>query len=136
MKINNRHERVIMAPREPIAALIADFDLVWPTEATGPVPRPVGDRLYAAGSMVWEEFDRPGAIRAFRVIKPDELRAEHWFEAEPAAGGATLLSHTVKGEATGRYEAIWRNRIEPDHDLTLEALLDNVQAAVEPDRGR
>lgn len=133
MKIKNRHERMVMAPPERIAPLIADFDLVWPMEATGPVPQRVGDRLYAAGSMVWEEFDRPGAIRAFRVIKPDELRVEHWFEAESTAGGATLLSHTVEGEATGRWEAIWRSRIEPDHDLTLEALLDNVQAAVEPD---
>jgi hypothetical protein len=40
--------------------------------------------LYDAGLMLWEEFDRPGAARAFRVIRPDELQAEHWFELEPA----------------------------------------------------
>jgi hypothetical protein len=129
MKINNRHERIVMAPPERIAALIADFDRMWPTDVTGPSPRLVGDRLYAAGPMLWEEYDRPGALRAFRVISPDEMRVEHWFEAEPLAG-ATLLSHTVAGEATGEYEAIWRDRIEPVHDLTLEAFLDNVQAAV------
>ena len=65
-----------------------------------------------------------GALRAFRVIRPDELRPEHWF-----AAGATILRHTVEGCAVGKYEAIWRERIEPDHDLTLEALFDNVQAA-------
>ena len=128
MKITNRHERVLMAPPERIAPLIADFDRIWPTEI-GPPPRLVEGRLYEAGRMLWEEFDRPGALRAFRVIRPDELRLEHWFEAEPAAGG-TVLRHTVEGYADGRYEAIWRDRIEPGHDVVLEALFDHVQAAI------
>lgn len=128
MKITNRHQRILMASPERIAPLIADFDRIWPTEI-GPAPRPVGDRLYKAGSMLWEEFDRPGALRAFRVIKPDELQVEHWFEAESAAG-ATVLRHTVEGNAVGRYEAIWRERIEPGHDVELEALFDHVQAAI------
>ncbi len=128
MKITNRHERILMAPPERIAPLIADFDRIWPTEIE-PAPRRVGDRLYEAGSMLWEEFDRPGALRAFRVIRPDELRAEHWFEVESAAG-ATVLRHTVEGYAVGRYEALWRERIEPSHDVELEAILDNVEAAV------
>ena len=128
MKITNRHERILMAPPERIAPLIADFDRIWPTEI-GPAPRLVGDRLYEAGRMLWEEFDRPGALRAFRVIRPDELQVEHWFEAEPAAGG-TVLCYTVEGYAAGRYEAIWRERIEPGHDVELEALFDHVQAAI------
>jgi hypothetical protein len=131
MKITNRHERVLHALPEELAPLIADFGRIWPT-GTGPAPRLVGDRLYEAGRMLWEEYDRPGALRAFRVIRPDELRLEHWFEAEPAAGG-TILRHTVEGYATGRYEAIWRERIEPSHDVELEAILDNVQAAVSRD---
>ncbi len=90
---------------------------------------PQGHRLYDAGLMLWEEFDRPGAARAFRVVRPDELQAEHWFELEPAAGAA-VLRHTVEGCAAGKYEAIWRERIEPLHDLILEALLDNVEAAL------
>jgi len=85
--------------------------------------------LYDAGLMTWEEFDRPGAARAFRVVRPGELRAEHWFELEPA-GGATVLRHTVEGYAAGKYEAIWCDRIEPLHDLVMEGLLDNVEAAV------
>jgi hypothetical protein len=63
------------------------------------------------------------------VVRPDELRLEHWFEAESTAGG-TVLRHTVEGYADGRYEAIWRDRIEPVHDVELEALLDHVQAAI------
>jgi hypothetical protein len=128
MKIKNRHERVVAGPSERVAALIADFDGVWPTEIA-PAPRSLGHRLYDAGLMLWEEFDRSGAARAFRVVRPDGLQAEHWFELEPA-GGATVLRHTIEGCATGKYEAIWRERVEPLHDLILEALLDNVEAAV------
>ena len=41
MKIMNRHERILMAPPERIARLIADFDRIWPTEFE-PAPRLVG----------------------------------------------------------------------------------------------
>ena len=128
MKIRNHHERVVAAPPEQIAALIADFGRVWPTQIA-PAPRRQGQRLYDAGLMLWEEFDRPGAARAFRVVRPDELQGEHWFELEPAEG-ATVLRHTLEGCAAGKYEVIWRERIEPLHDRILEALLDNVEAAV------
>jgi hypothetical protein len=127
MKIKNRHERVIAAPPERIAALIADFDRVWPTQIA-PAPRRQGHRLCDAGPMLWEEFDRPGAARAFRVVGPVELHGEHWFELE-LAEDATVLRHTLEGRAAGKYEAIWRERIGPLHDLILEALLDNVEAA-------
>ena len=126
MKIRKRHERSIAAPPERIAALIADFDRVWPAQVA-PAPRRQGHR-YDAGLMLWEEFDRPGAVRAFRVVSPDELQGEHWFELEPA-GGATVLRHTIEGRAAGKYEAIWRERSGPLHDRRLEALLDNVEAA-------
>ncbi len=128
MKISNRHQRIVAAPPERIAALIADFDRVWPTEIA-PAPRLQGHRLYDAGPMLWEEFDRPGAARAFRVVRPDELQGEHWFELE-LAEGATVVRYTLEGCAVGKYEAIWRERIEPSHDLILEAVLDNVEAAV------
>jgi hypothetical protein len=88
--------------------------------------------LYDAGLMLWEEFDRPGAARAFRVVRPDELQGEHWFELE-LAEGATVVRHTLEGCAVGKYEAIWRERIEPLHDLILEAFLDNVEAALAAD---
>src|ERR1700722_7249333 len=106
MKIRNVHERAIAARPEPIAALIADLGRVWPTQIA-PAPRPRGPRIYDVGVMTWEELDRPGAVRAFRVAEPSELSAEHWFELEPAAG-TTVLRHTVEGHADGKYEAIWR----------------------------
>ena len=127
MKIKNRHERVVAAPPERIAALIADFDRVWPTQIA-PAPRRHGHRLYDAGPMLWEEFDRPGAARAFRVVRPDELQGEHWFELE-LGEDVTVVRHTLEGRAAGQYEAIWRERIGPLHDLILEALLDNIEAA-------
>ncbi|HEX8860829.1 MAG TPA: hypothetical protein VGC06_17390 [Actinomycetes bacterium] len=128
MKIRNCHQRTVAAPPERIAALVSDFDRVWPAEIAL-TPRPRGGRRYDAGLMLWEELDRPGAARAFRVVQPDALRAEHWFELEPAEGGTTLR-HVIEGQALGKYEAIWRDRIEPLHDRVLEALLDNIEAAV------
>ncbi len=128
MKITNRHERIVAAPPEQIAALIADFGRVWPTQIA-PAPLRQGHRLYDVGLMLWEEFDRPGAARAFRVVRPAELQAEHWFELG-VAGGSTVVRHMIEGCAAGKYEAIWCERIEPLHDLILEALLDNVEAAV------
>jgi hypothetical protein len=78
--------------------------------------------------MIWAEFDRPGAVRAFRVIEPAELQLEHWFELEPI-GGATVLRHTVEGSAVGKYEAIWRDRIEPSHAPDVQGIFDKVEAA-------
>ena len=95
MKIKNRHERVVAAPPERIAALIADFDRIWPTQIA-PAPRRHGHRLYDAGPMLWEEFDRPGAARAFRVVRPDELHGEHWFELE-LGEDVTVVRHTLEG---------------------------------------
>jgi hypothetical protein len=57
------------------------------------------------------------------------LRAGHWFELIPAEDG-TLLRHTVEGTATGTYETIWPERIEPLHNQILEAILDNIQSAL------
>jgi hypothetical protein len=108
---------------------VSDFDAIWPAQIV-PAPRPLGDLRYEEGPMVWEEFDRPSAIRAFRVVLPEDMRGEHWFDAKPVDGG-TLVRHTIVGEAVGEYEAIWRDRIEPAHDLILEAVLDNIEAAVD-----
>jgi hypothetical protein len=79
--------------------------------------------------MLWEDYDRPGATRAFRVVSPKGLQVEHWFTLQPVEGG-TLLRHTVEGEAVGDWEEIWCKKIEPLHDVVLEALLDKVEATV------
>lgn len=136
MKIWNCHERTLTASSDQITALIANFDHIWPTQIE-PIPQPQGDRLYDAGTMLWEEYDRLGSIRAFRVLRPAQLQAEHWFEVAPAPAGndRAVLRHIVEGHAVGeKYEALWRERIEPLHDQILEALLDNVQAAFESPR--
>ena len=123
VKVTSVHERRFGATPERLAALVADFDAIWPTQIV-PAPRPEG-ALLRVPTMRWQEFDRPGAVRAFRIVSPPELRGEHWFEVERVEGG-TVLRHTIDGEATGAVEAIWRNQIEPFHDLVLEAMLDNV----------
>jgi hypothetical protein len=127
VKIGNTHQRTIEASSGQLEAVLADLDGIWPTQIS-PAPYPDGE-LLRAGTMRWQEFDRPGAVRAFRVVSPPEFRAEHWFEVEPVKDG-TVLRHMIDGEAFGEYEAIWRDRIEPVHNLVLEALLDNVQRIV------
>jgi hypothetical protein len=126
VEIYNRHERAIAAPPEWIAELLEDFDRFWPTDL-GPAPRPRGHGLYETGSMLWQEFHRPGAVRAFRVVRPDVLRVEHWFEVERVDGG-TVLRHIVEGSAVGQYAQVWSEREAPEHDDFLEALLDHVAA--------
>ncbi len=128
MKISNRHERIVAATPEGVAAIVADFDGIWPTQIA-PAPRGQEGRLYDTGLMVWEEFDRPGAARAFRVVSPEWLQVEHWFELERVDGG-TLLRHRLEGQVLGEYEAVWSERIEPFHNRVLEAVLDKVEAAV------
>ena len=83
MKIRNVHERTIAATPEQIAQLLADFEGIWPTQIA-PAPRAQGERLYKASVMLWQEYDRPGAARAFRVLSPAELQGENWFELERA----------------------------------------------------
>ena len=130
MKIRNVHERTIAATPEQIAQLLADFEGIWPTQIA-PAPRAQGERLYKTSVMLWQEYDRPGAARAFRVLSPAELQGEHWFELERVPAG-TLIRHTVQGEALGDYEAIWRDRIAPAHDVILEAVFDNIETALAP----
>ena len=67
----------------------------------------------------------------FRVVAPAEFQAHHWFEVRPVDIG-TRVRHMIDGEVFGEYEAIWRDKVEPRHDLILEALLDNIEAAVGP----
>jgi hypothetical protein len=128
MKIRHVHERTIAATPEQIAPLLADFESIWPKQIA-PAPRAQGERLYETPMMLWQEYDRPGAARAFRVVRPPELQGEHWFELEPVPAG-TLVRHTVEGEALGHYEAVWRDRIQPAHDKILEGVLDNLGAAL------
>jgi hypothetical protein len=128
MKIAVCHERAFDAAPERISALIADFDRVWPQDIA-PAPRQQGPGVYDAGLMRWEEFDRPGVIRAFRVTRPSGLHGEHWFELV-VSGGMPVLRHTIDATASGAFAAIWRARIARLHDQILEALLDNVQEAL------
>jgi len=124
MKIHNTHERVVTGTPEQIETLVGHFDLIWPDQI-GRAPRDFGDGVYAAAPMVWEEIERADAARAFRVIYPPELEAEHWFEVRQAPTG-TLIRHVISGEARDEFADLWRNRLEAIHDRVLEALLDRV----------
>ena len=122
MKIYNVHEREVDGSVAEVAELL-DVVALWPTEIT-PAPRPEGEAL-RIGPMLWQETEREGSVLAFRVVSPEALDAEHWFDATRRDGGTTLR-HTVSGRAEGDAEAVWR-QIEPLHDRILEAMLDRVE---------
>lgn len=125
MNIDNHHERLFAASPERVAELLADLGGVWPTElAPAPVEHHGG--ALRVGPMLWQEIERPGAVRAFRVVAPGDLQAEHWFEVAPQDGGS-ILRHRVVGRAVGEFARVWLERMQPLHDRILEGLLDNVE---------
>ena len=120
------HEREVDGSVAEVVELLGDLDALWPAEIT-PAPRPEGEAL-RVGPMLWQVTDRDGAVLAFRVVSPPELRAEHWFDATRRNGGTTLR-HTIDGRADGPAEAVW-HKLEPLHDRVMEALLDRVEVAL------
>ena len=156
MNVDNVHERLLTAAPEDVTALFADLDQLWPTPAF-PAPEPEGDLLRLGvmlwqpveradsplayeivepegdllrlGPMLWQPVERAGAARAYEIVGPKEFPASHWFEVNGAEGG-TVLRHTVRGEAVGGFEPVWRDRIEPLHNAYMEAVLDRAQEAL------
>ncbi len=128
MQIAVSHERALTARPDQITGLLSDFERIWPSDLA-PAPRPLGGGLYDTKLMLWQEIDRPGAARAFRVVRPAGMRGEHWFELS-AGGGTTTLRHTVSAIATGRFAMLWRTVIGRRHDQIVEAMLDNVERLV------
>ena len=122
MKVHNVHERAFTAPPERVSALFEDMSRLWPP----PVPRREDGNL-RMGLMVWQPVDRGAAPAAFRIVSPDEFPAEHWFEAQSDGEAGTILRHTIDGEAVGDFETIWRDRVEPMHDVYIEALFDRAE---------
>jgi hypothetical protein len=125
VKIHNTHEREIDGSVDEVSELL-DIVALWPTEIS-PAPSPEDGSL-RIGPMLWQQTDRDGAVLAFRITSPAELRAEHWFEATRFKGGTTLR-HTVEGSAEGSAEAVWA-QIEPLHDRIMEAIFDRVEVAL------
>jgi hypothetical protein len=123
VKVHNVHERKLAAPPARVSALFEDMDRLWPA----PVPRPEDGRL-RLGLMLWQRDD--GATAAYRIVGPPDFPGRHWFEVHPDRGGGTILRHTVDGEAVGEFEEIWRERVEPMHDVYIEALFDRAEEAV------
>jgi hypothetical protein len=107
MKVHNVHERMVAATPEQIAPLIADLDRIWPTQIT-PAPRPQGERLYKTARMLWHEYDRLGAVRAFRVVAPTSCSSSIGSNsnASPAALSFATPSTAKPSVSTKRSGAI------------------------------
>jgi hypothetical protein len=121
VKVHNVHERKLAAPPAEVSALLEDLDSLWPS----PVPRPE-DGMLRLGPMLWQRDDQA----SYRIVEPPEFPGRHWFEVVPDGEDASILRHTVEGEAVGEFEEIWRDRVEPMHDVYIEALLDRAEEAL------
>ena len=128
MKVHNVHERAVTAAPGQVAALFGDMEQLWPTPDF-PAPKPEGDAL-RMWMMLWQPVEREGSPRAYDVVEPDGLRASHWFEVVDGPGSGSIMRHTIEGEAVGEFEPVWRERVEPLHDVYIEAMFDRVQEAL------
>jgi len=128
MKVHNVHERTLSAAPEQVEALFTDLEQLWPTHLL-PAPQEEGDAL-RLGTMLWRLFERPGAARAYEIVEPAGFHASHWFEVDEGSNGGAILRHTVEGEAVGEFEPAWRERIEPLHNVYIEAMFDRAQEAL------
>ena len=122
MRVHNVHERRLAATPEQVEALFEDIDAIWPDP--GPVHEGVGVRV---GPMLWQRFTRGDTTLAWRIAEPRDLPAVHWFDIHPDGDGGTILRHTVEGQALGECEALWRDKIEPLHDVYIEKLFDRTE---------
>ena len=123
MKVHNVHERRLAASPEHVGALFEDMDRLWPA----PVPRPENGKL-RMGLMLWQPDEHAPA--GFRIVVPPDFPARHWFDVAADGDGGTILRHTIAGEAVGEFEEIWRDRVEPMHDVYIEALFDRAEEAL------
>jgi hypothetical protein len=121
VKVHNVHERALSAAPERVSALLEDIDRLWPT----PVPTPE-DGMLRLGLMLWKREDRA----SYRIVAPPEFPARHWFDVASDGSGGTILRHTVDGEAVGDFKEIWRDRVEPMHDVYIETLFDHAEEAL------
>jgi hypothetical protein len=121
VKVHNVHERALTASPERVTALFENMDRLWPA----PVPRPEEGKL-RLGLMLWRRDDRC----SYRIVAPPEFPARHWFEVDSDGYGGTVLRHTIDGEAVGEFEEIWRDRVEPMHDVYIEMLFDRAEEAL------
>ena len=127
MKMSNVHERTFDATPEQLAAIVQDFDRIWPTEIAR-APTPQGDAS-TNWLHIWQEYDKPGAARHVPSRQSDDLQAEALvFDVE--AWRYASASHDRRRAMRRRRVVHWRDRIEPGHDVVLEKLLDNVGETV------
>lgn len=135
LPVANVHERAIDAPPERVGVLLVTLatpaDELWPADRWpamrfdgDPVPGAVGGHgpiRYAIVELV------PGRLVRFRFLGPPGLNGEHWFEAVPREGGATLLRHGLIARPTGAMRWQWPLLWRPLHDALVEDALARAQ---------
>lgn len=138
MKIYNAHERVVEAPAEAFAPLLAALggphDVLWPSPQWAPMvlDRPLGVGADGGHGSIRYRVSAyaPGRRAEFTFTGRLGMVGTHTFEVVPLDPGRTLLRHVVDGEAHGALIVLWPALIRFAHDAVVEQLLDRAEAAV------
>lgn len=133
--VQNRHERVIVAPAHDVGALINSLssknDLLWPR---GDWPAMRLDGPLGTGSAgghgpvryVVSAFE-PGRYVEFRFTRPSGFRGSHAFTATPHGPHRTLLRHEISMTLRGAAVFTWPLFFRPMHDALIEEGLDRAE---------
>jgi hypothetical protein len=137
VRIHNHHERRIAAPPNRVGALIdtlsSDDDRLWP-QGRWPAmrfDRPLGVGAEGGHAFIRyrvSEYEQGRRVR-FIFSGPRGLEGHHEFRVEPD-DGATLLSHTITGRASGWFALWWPVAVRPLHDALIEDAFDMAEQAV------
>ena len=135
MLIINIHQRVIDAPVDAIAPLIAavggNADRLWPAPPWSPMRL---DRPLAVGARgghgqiryrvtEWE----PGQYARFDFEGMPGLTGFHAMRIETWPGNTCRLEHRIEAKTSGTMQLIWPLMIRWLHDALVEDLLDNAE---------
>lgn len=136
MQVANVHDRILTAPVDEVAALLATLggarDRVWPKDRWPSMRLGGGLAEGSAGGhgpvgyRVTQVEDR---VVRFSFLRPDGLHGDHWFEVIPVAG-VSVLRHGLVARTTGAMRWQWPLVFRPLHDALIEDALDRAVEAV------
>jgi hypothetical protein len=100
MKIHNRHQRLVRATSDQVAALVADFDAIWPTQIA-PAPR---DEV-GAGEVEAALLEHEAVVEAAVAGVPDREYGERIVAWVVVRSGSHVTAETLADYAAARLSA-------------------------------
>jgi hypothetical protein len=138
--IRNVHQRTLTATKETVGSLLdglaSEHDQLWPGDRWPAIrfDRPLAVGAKGGHGMVRydvESYERGRSI-VLRFDPSIGLVGMHRLDVidDPAQPDRATLRHAIEGTATGSMRVVWPLAVRWLHDVVLEDLLDNAEAAV------